>query len=134
MAELDWAQDKLNPRVTRNFILRFRPHQTDENFISDDGERKSLANWEATVNKALNKEGCYFFSDSAYRIGDKLDIEIIFPSLQSPMKFLGEIKHCSEASYQSSPVFAIGVYFLEYEENKKSAFEQTIDFFLKKQT
>lgn len=134
MAELDWAEEKLNPRVTRNFFLRYRIHQTDESFISDDGEIKSRPNWEATVNKAINKEGCYFFSNLAYRIGDMLDVQVTIPSLATPIQFLCEVKHCKEVLYQNSPIFAIGVFFLGCEGNKKDEFEQALDFFLLKQS
>jgi hypothetical protein len=49
------------------------------------------------------------------------------------MKFLGEVRRC-EGEKDKKLLYNIGVQFIEMDTDKIDAFNQTVGFFLKKQT
>ncbi|MDD2688836.1 MAG: PilZ domain-containing protein [Candidatus Omnitrophica bacterium] len=121
MANPDWSEKRLHPRVSWNFVVKYRSHQD-----------KDTASWEVAVIQNISKGGCYFFSGISHKIGEILDIEIQFPNLLAPMKFSAQVNRCIHSSDPNLPRYGIGVYFTEMDESKRNSFEQTLDFFLKK--
>ncbi len=117
----NWNEKRLHPRISWNFVVKYRPQQS-----------KDSANWEVAVIQNISKGGCYFFSRIPHKTGEILDIEIQFPNLLAPMKFLAEVNRCAHSSDPSLPKYGIGVYFTEMDESKRIIFEQTLEFFLKK--
>jgi hypothetical protein len=115
-------EKRASPRISWRFIVKFKPHS-----IAD------LPVWETATVQNLSRGGCSFFSSAAYKVGDFLDIEIQLPLLREPMKFLGEVRRC-EGEKDKKLLYNIGVQFIEMDTDKIDAFNQTVEFFLKKQT
>lgn len=121
MDNTNWSEKRTYPRVSWNFVMKCRSY-----------ENRDFANWEVVIVQNISKTGCYFFSQTAYKAGEILDIEIQFPNLAVPMEFTGEVKRCVENSGRNLPKYGIGIYFTGVDEDKKNIFDQTLDFFLKK--
>jgi len=93
----------------------------------------SLSDLQVSTIQNISRGGCSFFSNASYNLEERLHIEIKFPSLREPMKFLGIVKRCEfNKEHKISPYY-IGVQFTEMDEAKKNIFFQTLDFFLGKQ-
>ena len=109
-----------HPRISWNFVTKFRPKGQED------------AHWEVPILENISEGGCFFYSSSPHAVGDMLEIEIQFPMLQEPMKFIGEVKRYKTDVHASQTRYGIGVQFLEMDEEKKKKFVETINFFLKK--
>lgn len=121
MANPDWSEKRGHPRVSWNFVVKYKPRQDED-----------ASHWEVAVIQNISKGGCYFFSGTSHEIGEILDIEIQFPNLLTPMKFSAQVNRCVHSSDPNLPRYGIGVFFTEMDESKRAIFEQTLEFFLKR--
>jgi len=121
--DIRWANKRAHPRISWNFIVRFRLH---------NNERPQ--GWEVSVIRNISLGGCYFYSNIRYEIGQILDIEVQFPSLLEPMKFVGEVKRYEENLDASVHIYGVAIQFQGMDEKKKNTFIETVNFFLKKQS
>lgn len=113
---------RLWPRISWNFIIKFKRQ------VGKDSE------WEVSAIKNISKGGCFCFSQIVFQEGEVLDIEIQFPTLKEPIKFQGEVKRCAPVKDSSLMVFALALRFTQIDIEAKNIFNQTMDFFLKKQS
>lgn len=110
------------PRISWNFFVRFR--------------RKGIpdSRWEMSHINNISEGGCFFISSEPYLVGWILEIDIQFPQLiKGYMRFSGDVKRCELDKNSKSPRYGIAVCFLEIDEEKRRAFLETINFFLRKQ-
>ena len=119
---MNFQERRLWPRISWNFIIKFRQ------------QKKPEANWEVSLIQNISKGGCYCFGRIPLELGEILDIEIQFPTLEDPMKFVGEVKRCERSRDKNLAIHGIGIQFTEMDEGKRDTFYQTLDFFLKKQS
>jgi len=119
----DGREKRVSPRISWRFIIKFKPHTIED-----------LPVWETATIQNISTGGCSFFSSRSYKVGDILDIEIQFPLLREPMKFLGQVKRSEGEKDKKLSLYNIGVQFIEMDADKIGAFKQTVEFFLKKQS
>jgi hypothetical protein len=109
-----------SPRISRRFTARVKPKDSSD------------AKWQVPILKNISESGCFFIGGVVHEIGEILEIEIQFPTLSEPMRFLGEVVRSETDDKLQPPVHRIGVHFKEMDESKRHKFAETIDFFLKK--
>ena len=113
----NWDEKRTKPRIAWSFVAKYRPSQDE-----------SRQEWEVSCIQDISQGGCSFTSRFPFDIEGRLDIEIQFPALEGPMRFVGVVKRCDKRA----SLYFIGVEFIEMDEVKKNIFFQTLDFFLKK--
>ncbi|RKY32985.1 MAG: hypothetical protein DRP74_01455 [Candidatus Omnitrophota bacterium] len=122
MADKDPQNLRKKPRIERHFMIRYQPQ-----------ENPTVHNQGVSTIQNISETGCFFYSACHYKIGEKLDVEIRFPLIAEPAKFVAEVKRCIEED-PKIPKYAIGILFIDVDQEKKDAFIKTLDFFLKKRS
>ncbi|MFA6217589.1 MAG: PilZ domain-containing protein [Candidatus Omnitrophota bacterium] len=124
MGEVSGSSDKrVNPRITRNFVIRFRQSRTEH-----------AANWETSVIKNISQGGCCFATSVSYLIGQVLELEVQLPSMNVPIKFLGEVRRCQYMEVvRDITAYMVAVRFQEIDPAQKKILVDTVDFFVQKQ-
>lgn len=110
-----------HPRIYRSFMIRFKPKGQED------------SDWQVSTTNNISRGGCYFNSDNKYNAGELLDIDIRFPVLRDFMRFTGEVNRCEFRDSKNFSICGLAVQFLQIEEDRKKVFQDTLDFFLKKQ-
>jgi len=105
------------PRISWGFVIRFRLRGGDV--------------WEVGTIKNISEGGCYFGTGKEMKVGLPLEIQVQFPAIKEPMRFVGEVTRCESGDAQN--LFFVGIKFLEMDQQKKDEFLHVITFFLKKQ-
>lgn len=121
--ETNWINKRIHPRIAWSFMVKFKAHKSE-----------SPDSWEVSTIKNISLGGCYFYSSVSYEIGEFLDIEVRFPAIIEPMKFIGEVKRCERSEDPKVNKYGIGIQFQGMDEEKKNSFIKTIGFFLQKQS
>jgi len=115
----DRIEKRAHPRVERRFVLRFRPHHSED------------SKWVVSTLSNISQTGCYFYSSILCEIGQLLDVEIQFPVFSEYMHFVGEVKRVDPQEVVRITTCGVGVYFQEMEEEKKKEFLKVLDLSLK---
>lgn len=118
--ESEWIKKRQHPRISWSFMIRYR--------LRD----QVSAVWNVSTVKNISLGGCCFFSDTAYKPGDILDIEVQFPMIMEAMKFIGEVKRCDERIEHKSS-YGIGIQFKDMDATKQNQFLDTLGFFMNRQ-
>ncbi len=118
-----WNEKRTTPRISWNFIVKFRSEKLE-----------SLSELQVSTIQNISEGGCSFFSATQYHLEERLHLEIQFPAIREPMKFLGIVKRCEHVEGKKISPYFIGIQFTEMDETKKSSFIQTLSFFLNKQS
>lgn len=111
---------RLHSRVSRHFMGMCRV--------------KGNPNWDIPSIENVSKNGCFFHCSRLYRLGQIIELEIQFPTMNGPMRFEAEVKRVAVNDNLPMQRYGTGVRFLRWEAKKKDNFVQALDFFLKKQT
>jgi hypothetical protein len=110
------------PRISRRFIIRFRPKGQPE-----------VLNWQVSVVKNISVGGCYFFSSVPYRVGQVLELGVQLPFSKEPIQLDGEVKRCEElSSAKDWSTYGIAVQFLNLSPKEKEILDSTVKYFLKR--
>jgi len=119
--ESRWENLRRYPRISWNFVVKFR--------LKDSKQSE----WQTSTIKDISEGGCFFYSNVPYGVGQVLEILVKFPSMITPMQFIGEVKRCESGKDKQFSLHGIGICFLKMDEQKRQEFIETISFFLKKQ-
>ncbi|MFA5119294.1 MAG: PilZ domain-containing protein [Candidatus Omnitrophota bacterium] len=117
------ADKRINPRITRNFVIRYRLSRTEQG-----------TSWATSVIKNISQGGCCFATSAPFVIGQALELEVQLPSLTAPIKFFGEVKRCQYMeSAQGITGYMVALRFQEIDPDQKKILIDTVDFFFRKQ-
>jgi len=117
----DGIEKRTHPRIDRRFVLRFRPHNSED------------SKWRMSILNNISQSGCYFYSDILCEVEQLLDIEIQIPELNDYMHFVGKVKRVVSQESAQATKYGIGIYFQEVEEEKKKKFLEALELALKQQ-
>lgn len=113
---------RFHPRIAWGFMVRFRPHANH------------AAKWELATLKDVSEGGCSFFSGTAFRLGEVLEIEIQLPTVTDYMHFSGEVRRCEPDKKRHILRYGVAVQFTGLDEAKRRHFLLALEFLLKRQT
>ncbi|MFH0828242.1 MAG: PilZ domain-containing protein, partial [Candidatus Omnitrophota bacterium] len=95
-----WNNKRVHPRIAWSFIVRFKACKSESRY-----------SWEVATIKDISLGGCYFYSNFPYEKGELLDLEVRFPAIIEPMKFIGEVKRCERSEDPKVNKYGIGIQF-----------------------
>lgn len=116
----EWMKKRMYPRISWTFMVRYR--------LRDEGG----ASWNVSVIKNISLGGCYFYSNTFYKVGQMLSIKVQFPAVMGAMKFTGEVKRCDERREGKSS-YGLAVQFTEIDKARQTEFLDALGFFMNKQ-
>ena len=111
-----------SPRIARNFIIKHRPHQSDDSI-----------DWDICFIKNISLKGCYCSSSRPYEPGTMLDIQVRLPSLPEPVVLSGKVKRCDTEVGKPVNLFGVAVEFMGLNDEQKKCITETVSFFLPRQ-
>ncbi|MFC1755400.1 PilZ domain-containing protein, partial [Thermoproteota archaeon] len=100
------------PRISWRFEVRFKP-------------KAKKNNWIISKIKNISEGGCFVYSDTSYKKGQLLEVEIDDPIFQDTMCFVGEVQRVDPDGV------ALG--FRKMSEERRREFIETIFFLLKRE-
>jgi len=89
--------------------------------------------WQIPILKNISKGGCCFIGGNAYKAGQFLEMEIQFPTLEDPMRFVVMVVRNEVLEKSNPPLNKTGVKFVKMDDMKIDRFSEAIEFFLKKE-
>lgn len=109
---------RISPRISRNFIIKHRPHTSED------------LPWDICFVRNISLKGCYCSSDKPYEEGQILDIQIQLPAFKEPLQLGGEVKRCDFDKNKPAAICFIAVEFIQMDEQQKHILSETVAFFL----
>lgn len=108
-------------RIEHPYLIRFR--QINPEFLP--------VRWEVTTVRDMSKSGMLFYSPHYYKPGCELEINLRAPLLAKQSTFWALVIRCRPTT-EVKDYYEIAVNVSRIDETTRTAFDKTIEFFLKK--
>lgn len=89
------------PRTKKQFIIRYRAFKGAE----------YEGGWSPATTQDISEEGCYFTATVPFEKEAHIEILMKIPASRDDLRFVAEVRHCTQLSARAMEVYGIGVQF-----------------------
>ena len=118
MAEVPYENQRKHPRLTKPFMVRYRPMGAEP------------AGWLASPLRDLSSGGARFISEHAFAVGDLMELQLLLPVPEQPLQLSARVAWVKSAN---PTLREVGVTFDPGDVGIQQLIDQVVTRFLDKQ-